>query len=121
MPTADDYWRAAADFEARGHSLREEAGPVSSSVTDDVVTGGRLRTVLDEAIDAIVQGIGATAAGFDALAAECRRRAVACEQYTVAVEQHRRSLAMWTAAGPEVRAEAVRLPAPPRAPWMRAG
>jgi hypothetical protein len=121
MPTADDYWRAAADFEARAHELRGDVPPIAADIDDQVVTGGRLRSVLDEAIDAIVSGIGATAAGFEALAAECRRRAVVCEEYTASLGRYHRSVEAWSRADDEERPLLPRLPEPRREPWMRAG
>jgi len=121
MPTADDYWRAAADFEARAKAMAAEGPPVAASLTDDVVRGGRLRSVLEEAVDGIVRGFGATADGFDAIAAECRRRAVACQEYTVALQAHVRSLDAWERADPEARTTLARLPPPRRETWMQAG
>lgn len=121
MPTADDYWRAAADFEARARAVTAEAPPVAASVTDDVVRGGRLRTVLEEAVDGIVRGLGATADGLDAIAAECRRRAIACQDYTASVQAHAHSVEAWERADPDDRATLTRLPPPRREAWMQAG
>ncbi|MBA3606484.1 MAG: hypothetical protein M3487_04285 [Actinomycetota bacterium] len=121
MPTADDYWRAAADFEGRAREMAAEAPPVAASLTDDVVRGGRLRSVLEEAVDGIVRGFGASADGLDAIAAECRRRALACQAYTAAVEAHVRSLEAWERADPETRAALTRIPPPRREVWMQAG
>jgi len=121
MPSADDYWRAAADFEERARAMAAEAPPIASGLGDDVVRGGRLRDVLEEAVDGIVRGFGATAEGLGAIAAECRRRAVACEAYTDALAAHVRSLDAWDRADPEARSTLVRLPPPRREPWMQAG
>lgn len=85
MPTAQTYWRAAADFARLAEQLTDEAAAVRRRLTDDVVAGGRLRPSLDEAVERIVGGAGATADAYEVLAAECRRRAVACEAYTAAV------------------------------------
>ncbi len=85
MPTAHSYWRAAVDFARLAAVLADEAAAVRRSLTDEVVVGGRLRPTLDEAVEMIVSGAGATAEDYDVLAAECRRRALACEAYTAAL------------------------------------
>ena len=118
MPTAEDYWRAAEDFSARAQALAAVGPPVATSLGDDVVCGGRLRSVLEEAIEAVVRGVGVTAAGFDALAAECRRRAIACQDYSAALAAHRRSVEAYEATAPESRAGLIVVPAPRREPWM---
>lgn len=121
MPTAEDYWRAAADFAACAREVTDEGPPLAASLREDVVRGGRLRALLDDAIDGILHGIGATAEGLDAIAAECRRRAVLCQEYTAAWQAHLRSVTAWEAAAPAQRTTMAILPAPPREPWMQAG
>lgn len=119
MPTADDYWRAARDFDNRARDVLGEAPPLDASMTDEVVRGGRLRSVLDEAIDAVVRGIGATADGFAAIAEECRRRAIACQDYTSALASYRHADDEWESTPLDERGPSPR--PPNREPWMHAG
>lgn len=118
MPTADAYWRAAADFARLSEELGDDALAVRTALTDAVVVGGRLRPTLDEAVAMIVSGAGATADGYAVLAAECRRRAVVCETYTAALASHHRALAVLDGADPQRRARVAAVPPPCPEPWV---
>lgn len=119
MPTADDYRRAAEDFAAQARAIEEEAAPLAAGLGDDVVAGGRLRPLLDDAVAAVVRGIGVTADGLAAIAEECRRRAVTCEDYSAALDRYHQALHQWRATPDEDRRGPAPLPPAKPAPWVR--
>jgi len=119
MPTADDYYQGAVDWENAAYQLDVLSFELAWSFPEAMIGQCPVRGWLDSALGVSLQNVLQSARDFRELKAECARRQAVCAEFDAAMSSYRSRLDQWSATTEQDRGPQPSAPLPPFA-WVEA-